>query len=605
MTLKTDIKRVTDRIIERSKTSRAAYLARMEAQIKKGPHRDVLSCGNLAHGFAACGTDDKKKLSGKTAANIGIVTAYNDMLSAHHPLADYPAWVKDECSKQGAVAQVAGGVPAMCDGVTQGQPGMELSLFSRDNIAQAAAVGLSHNMFDAAIYMGVCDKIVPGLLISALTFGHLPAVFCPAGPMTSGLPNKEKQRVREDYAQGKIGKDELLESESKSYHSAGTCTFYGTANSNQALVEVMGLHVPDTAFWNPGTDLREALTRETARMAINISGLSDNFKPVCRVIDERSIVNAVVMLLATGGSTNHIIHWVAVARAAGIQLTWDDMDELSNAVPLLTRVYPNGQADVNHMHEAGGLPFLIRELCEAGYLHADVVTNAGGMKELQQRASLGEDHAIAYEPINTVSGDEDVVRPADKPFSEDGGLRVLKGNLGISTMKVSAVEKDRWTIEAPAAVYHSQDEVMAAFEAGELHRDVVIVLRFQGPKACGMPELHKLTSPMGVLQKLGYKIAFVTDGRMSGASGKVPAAIHVTPEALDGGPIAKIQNGDMMKVDATGRVLSVLVDEAEFQARPLVEPRELTEYNFGLGRELFEPFRRVVGPADKGASIFG
>ncbi len=600
-----EIAAITQAIIERSKASREDYLSRMATAISDGPNRQVLSCGNLAHGFAACGMDDKKRLAGKQAANLAIVTAYNDMLSAHQPYATYPDIIKAKAEALGAVAQVAGGVPAMCDGVTQGQPGMELSLFSRDTIALSASVGLSHNMFDAALYLGICDKIVPGLLIAALTFGHLPAVFVPAGPMPSGLPNKEKARVREEYAQGKIDKAALLEAESKSYHSAGTCTFYGTANSNQALVEAMGLHVPGAAFIHPGTPLRQALTEEATRVAVEISGMGDTFRPISQVIDERSIVNALIMLLATGGSTNHTIHWIAVAKAAGIQITWEDMDALSKLTPLLTRVYPNGQADVNAMEDAGGLPFLIRELVAAGLLHGDVRTNMGqGLAHMQQRASLDDTGALRYEPVAEASGDLDVVRPASQPFQEDGGLRLLSGNLGRAVIKTSAVERERWMVEAPCAVFSDQDEALAAYKAGDLHRDVVVVLRYQGPKANGMPELHKLTPALSVLQNLGFKVALVTDGRMSGASGKVPAAIHVTPEALDGGLIAHLQDGDVLRLDAEARSLAFVGDEAELAHRPLAKPAHLAQSGFGLGRELFAPFRAAVGPADQGASIF-
>ncbi len=585
--------------------SRQDYLSRMATAISEGPNRQVLSCGNLAHGFAACGLDDKKRLAGKQAPNLGIITAYNDMLSAHQPYAGYPALIKRKAAELGAVAQVAGGVPAMCDGVTQGQPGMELSLFSRDTIALSASVGLSHNMFDAALYLGICDKIVPGLLIAALTFGHLPAVFVPAGPMPSGLPNKEKARVREEYAQGKVGQAELLEAESKSYHSAGTCTFYGTANSNQALLEAMGLHVPSAAFVHPGTSLRDALTEEATRLAIEISGLGDNFRPISQVIDERSIVNALVMLLATGGSTNHTIHWIAVAKAAGILVTWDDMDALSKLTPLLTRVYPNGQADVNAMEEAGGLPFLIRELERHGLMHGDVRTNMGqGLAHMQQRASLDNQGQLSFAAAPETSANLEVVRPASQPFQDDGGLRLLTGNLGRAVIKTSAVERERWVIEAPCAVFSDQDAALAAYTAGALHRDVIVVLRYQGPKANGMPELHKLTPALSVLQNLGFKVALVTDGRMSGASGKVPAAIHVTPEALDGGMIARLADGDIVRLDAEARSLSVLTDAQTLAQRPLEKPAHMAQSGFGLGRELFAPFRAAVGPADQGASIF-
>ncbi|GAA4532860.1 phosphogluconate dehydratase [Chelativorans composti] len=604
MTVRAELQAITDRIRERSRPTREAYLARVEEAISKGPHRAVLSCGNLAHGFAACAPGDKAALAGSTAPNLAIITAYNDMLSAHQPYEHYPELIREAAREVGAVAQVAAGVPAMCDGVTQGQPGMELSLFSRDVIALSAAVGLSHNMFDAAVFLGICDKIVPGLMIAALTFGHLPAVFIPAGPMTSGLPNDEKAKVRQLYAEGKVGRDALLEAESKSYHGPGTCTFYGTANSNQMMMEMMGLHIPGSSFINPNTPLRTALTREAAKRAIAITTQGNEFTPIGRMIDERSIVNAVVGLNATGGSTNHTIHLIAIAAAAGISLTWQDIEEISDLVPLLARVYPNGLADVNHFHAAGGLGFLIRELLDAGLLHEDVSTVWGpGLRNYAVEARLSEDGNVIRIPAPEQSGNEKVLVPVSRAFQPTGGLRLLTGNLGNAIIKVSAVKPQHRIIEAPAMVFHTQEELQQAFKEGRMNRDVVAVVRYQGPKANGMPELHKLTPALGVLQDRGYRVALVTDGRMSGASGKVPAAIHVTPEALDGGPIAKIRDGDIVRVDAgTGR-LEVLVDEQEF-ARREVEPVDLSFRQHGMGRELFAAFRRIAGRADEGASIF-
>ena len=596
MTARRQIEAITARIAERSKPAREAYLARVEAAISSGPHRSVLSCGNLAHGFAACAPGDKAALAGDRVPNLGIVTAYNDMLSAHQPFETFPAIIREAAREAGGVAQVAGGVPAMCDGVTQGMPGMELSLFSRDVIAMAAAIGLSHNMFDAAVFLGVCDKIVPGLLIAALTFGHLPAVFIPAGPMTSGLPNDEKARVRQLYAEGKVGRAELLEAESKSYHGPGTCTFYGTANSNQMLMEIMGLHTPGSSFVNPNTPLREALTREAAKRALAIAAQGNEFTPVGRMFDERSVVNGVVGLHATGGSTNHTIHLIAMAAAAGISLTWQDISDLSDAVPLLARVYPNGLADVNHFHAAGGMGFLIRELLDAGYLHEDVRTIWG--EGLRPYAS------VSRRPAPERSGDDKVLTTAAKPFQPTGGLKVLTGNLGRAIVKTSAVKPEKRVVEAPALVFHSQDALNAAFKAGDLDRDFVAVVRFQGPKANGMPELHRLTTVLGVLQDRGRKVALVTDGRMSGASGKVPAAIHVTPEALDGGPIARIEDGDVIRLDAEAGTLEVLVDAATLAARPAAAP-DLAANGFGMGRELFAGFRALASRADMGASAFG
>ncbi|WP_157018599.1 phosphogluconate dehydratase [Mesorhizobium xinjiangense] len=604
MTATAAIEAVTTRIRERSKPSRELYLARIDEAAGRGPHRQVLSCGNLAHGFAACGPADKAALSADRVANLGIITAYNDMLSAHQPFETFPALIKAAAHEAGGVAQVAGGVPAMCDGVTQGRPGMELSLFSRDLIAMAAAVGLSHDMFDAAVYLGVCDKIVPGLVTAALTFGHLPAIFIPAGPMTSGLPNDEKARIRQLYAEGKVGRDELLEAESKSYHGPGTCTFYGTANSNQMLMEIMGLHLPGASFVNPGTPLRDALTKEAARRALEITALGNDYRPAGRMIDERSIVNGVVGLNATGGSTNHTIHLIAMAAAAGIKLTWQDIADISEAVPLLARVYPNGLADVNHFNAAGGMGFLIRELLAAGLLHEDVSTVWGeGLAPYTVEAKLGKDGQVIRQPSPEKSGDAKVLTTHQKPFQATGGLKVMSGNLGHAIIKTSAVKPERRVIEAPAIVFDSQEELNAAFKEGRLDRDFVAVVRFQGPKANGMPELHRLTTVLGVLQDRGHKVALVTDGRMSGASGKVPAAIHVTPEAIDGGPIGRIDTGDMIRVDGEAGILEAFVNEAELERRPAPAP-DLSANEHGLGRELFAGFRELAGRADEGAAVF-
>ncbi|MFN4028686.1 MAG: phosphogluconate dehydratase [Acidovorax temperans] len=581
------VARVTERIVQRSADTRGAYLAGIDAMIARKPAQDRMGCANLAHAYAALPGSDKFKVTVEKAPNIGIVTAYNDMLSAHQPYQDYPAILRDEAAKHGATVQVAGGVPAMCDGVTQGTPGMELSLFSRDAIAMATAVALSHDVFDGALLLGVCDKIVPGLLIGALHYGHLPCVFVPAGPMGTGLSNKDKAKVREQYAQGLVGRDELLKAESAAYHSPGTCTFYGTANSNQMLLEAMGLHVPGAAFESPGTEAREAFTRQALRTVLDIGKRGNRFTPIGKLVDERCIVNAMVALLATGGSTNHLIHWVAIARSAGILIDWTDFDELSSAVPLLARVYPNGEADVNQFQAAGGPAWILRELLAGGFMHSDVMSvNAGGI-------AAGGQGAPAQ------SGDESVLRPVSRPFSPTGGLRLLQGRLGRAVIKVSAVPEDRHIIEAPARVFDSQEELLAAFSAGEVNQDMVAVVRFQGPQANGMPELHKLTPPLAVLQNQGFKVALVTDGRMSGASGKVPAAIHVTPEALAGGPLAKVRDGDMVRVDAVAGTLDVLVDEATWAARtpaPYSAPAQT-----GFGRELFTNFRRHAGGAEQGA----
>ncbi len=601
-TLHPTVHAVTERIREKSRGTRTAYLQQIDKLGSRDRGADRMGCANVAHAFAGMPQNDKLRVVAAKAPNIGIVNAYNDMLSAHAPLQHYPDLIKDEARKHGATAQVAGGVPAMCDGVTQGTPGMELSLFSRDVIAMATAVSLSHDVFDAALMLGVCDKIVPGLLIGALQFGYLPTVFVPAGPMTSGLSNNAKAKVREQAAQGLVGRAELLEAESAAYHSEGTCTFYGTANSNQMLLEAMGLHVPGTAFINPGQELRQELTREAARTV-----LAKSCTPIGKLVDERTIVNAMVALLATGGSTNHLIHWVAVGRAAGIVIDWDDFAQLSHAVPLLARVYPNGSADVNQFQAAGGPGYVLRELLDAGLMHEDVLTvRAGGIREYTrlpgEAQGQGEAGRLAWTDIGA-SGDDSVLRPATDPFSVTGGLKLLQGNLGRSVIKVSAVPEDRHIIEAPAAVFGSQAELQAAFQAGELDRDVICVVRWQGPQANGMPELHKLTPPLAVLQGKGFRVALVTDGRMSGASGKVPAAIHVSPEAHAGGPLARVQNGDVIRLDAVAGTLEVRVDADAWNARtPAVMPAAQGVDNaHGMGRELFAGFRRNALSAEEGA----
>lgn len=594
---------ITQRIIERSADARADYLRRMEAQRAQGPLRGDLSCSNLAHGFAACNEEDKQTLKLTEAANIGIVNAYNDMLSAHKPLADYPQLIKQAAHQIGSIAQVAGGVPAMCDGVTQGTAGMELSLFSRDIIAGATAIALSHNMFDGALCLGVCDKIVPGLLIGALSFGHLPVMFAPAGPMTSGLSNQEKAAVRQQFAEGKVGRDKLLEAESAAYHGEGTCTFYGTANSNQMLMEVMGLHVPGAAFEPPGTELRDQLTVAAAQRLCRITALGNEYSPLAEVVDEKCLVNAIVALLATGGSTNHSIHWVAIARAAGVIIDWQDFSDLSAITPLVARVYPNGSADVNHFHAAGGTAYVIRTLLDNGLLHEDVKTNWGeGLRHYTREPRL-EDGAVKHVDGVTESADLEVLRPADTPFDTEGGLRLLTGNLGRSVIKVSAVAPEHRVVHAPARVFEGQQQMKQAFEDGELEQDVIVVVRFQGPAANGMPELHKLTPYLGILQDRGYKVALVTDGRMSGASGKVPAAIHLTPEALTDGPIGKVRDGDILTLDASTGELNVLVPQDEWQKR---EQATLSsrEAEHGTGRELFGHMRQAVSEAESGATVF-
>jgi len=597
------IAKVTARIAERSRERRAAYLAQIDSAKEAGPGRAKLSCANWAHAFAAQPADVKLRVLDPNVPNLGIVSAYNDMLSAHQPLERFPALIKEAANEVGATAQFAGGVPAMCDGVTQGRPGMELSLFSRDVIAMATAVAMSHDAFDGGLYLGVCDKIVPGLVIGALAFGHLPAIFVPGGPMTSGLPNSDKAKIRALYAEGKVGRDKLLEAEQAAYHGPGTCTFYGTANSNQMLMEMMGLHLPGSAFVHPNTPLRDALVKAAARRCAAIGPKSNEWTPAGRVIDEKAIVNGLVGLMATGGSTNHALHVVAMAAAAGIVLELEDFDDISRATPLLARVYPNGSADVNAFQAAGGMAFVTRELLAAGLAHEDVLTAAGqGLSHYTAEPFLDGD-AVVWREGAKESLDRDILRPVSDPFQPEGGLRLLKGNLGRGVIKVSAVDPTRLDITAPAAVFESQDAFLAAFQRGELYRDVVAVVRFQGPRANGMPELHSLTPALSVIQDRGYKTALITDGRMSGASGKVPAAIHVTPEAAAGGPLAYVQDGDIIHLDARTGLLEALVDEAVLRARtPAAAPPEQS----GFGRELFANFRRVVGPADHGASvIFG
>ncbi len=591
---------VTARARERSAGTRDDYLKRMDEARRRDTTRASLSCTNLAHGFAASEAGDKEALKQMRWPNLAIVSSYNDMLSAHQPLERYPQLLKLAAREAGAVAQFAGGVPAMCDGVTQGQPGMELSLFSRDVIAMSTAIALSHNMFDATLCLGVCDKIVPGLLMGALTFGHLPTIFVPGGPMPSGIPNKEKARIRQLFAEGKVGRDALLESEAQSYHSAGTCTFYGTANSNQMLMEVMGLHLPGAAFVPPNTPLRDALTSAAARRAAKITWLGDSYLPLAHTIDERAIVNAIVGLLATGGSTNHTLHLVAMARAAGIVINWDDFSDLSDVVPLLTRIYPNGSADVNHFHAAGGMGFLIRELLSAGLLHPDTTTVMGtGLDAFTQEPWLSPD-GLAWRDAPVVSGDRDVLRPVSDPFGSDGGLKLLKGNLGRAVIKTSAVHASHRVVEAPAAVFDDQGDVMRAFKAGELNRDCVVVVRYQGPQANGMPELHQLTPALTSLQSKGFKVALVTDGRMSGASGAVPAAIHLTPECLSGGPLARIQNGDIITLDSYSGMLNAQVPDDVLAKRAVATP-DLSRNHHGAGRELFATFRAAAGDAEMGA----
>jgi phosphogluconate dehydratase len=591
---------VTERIVRRSHESRTAYLELMQSQRRPGARRRPLPCANHAHGTAGASEPEKQLLARQEHPNIGIVTAYNDMLSAHQPYGQYPARIKEVAARHGATAQVAGGVPAMCDGITQGLPGMELSLLSRDVIAMSTAVALSHDMFDAVLCLGICDKIVPGLLIGVLRFGFLPVVFVPAGPMPSGLPNSEKARVRQQYAEGKATRDELMQAEQKSYHSPGTCTFYGTANSNQMLMEIMGLQLPGGSFVNPGTPLRDALTAHAVDVALQGTLLAGEYRPIMDIVSERSLVNALIGLLATGGSTNHTLHLIAMAKSAGIFLTWQDMADLSAVIPLLARIYPNGKADVNQFHAAGGMGFIIGQLLDQGLLHEDVDTIIGHGLSRYRMEPVCDNAGIAWRPAASVSADDSVLSPVTSPFQAEGGLRVLDGNLGRAVIKVSAVPRENWRIEAPARVFDSQEAVLEAFRAGELDRDVVVVLRGQGPRACGMPELHKLTPALGVLQDRGYRIALVTDGRMSGASGKVPAAIHVCPEAAMGGSIARIREGDVIIVDALENRLQVEVPDDVFLSR---EPAMVEPSAPGLGRELFAHMREFFSSAEDGASI--
>ena len=594
---------VTERIRERSRATRRAYLDKVQRAAAAGPHRDALGCSNLAHGFAGCPAEDKETLASSNTPNVAIVSAYNDMLSAHQPLESYPAIVKAAVREVGAVAQFAGGVPAMCDGITQGYGGMELSLWSRDAIAQSTAVALTHDMFDAVVCMGVCDKIVPGLMIGALSFGHLPVIFMPAGPMPSGLSNDDKRKVRQRYATGDATREELLKSEMAAYHSPGTCTFFGTANSNQMFMEIMGLQLPGASFVNPGTPLRDAMTRAAAQRVVALAANGSEPTPMAEIVDERAIVNAIVGLMATGGSTNHTIHLVAIARAAGILIDWQDFDDISDIVPLLARVYPNGSADVNQMHDSGGLAFIIGELLDAGLLHGDVRTVAGdGLAHYRRHASLQDDQ-IAWQNTNG-NGERDttILRGVAEPFQANGGMRLLQGNLGRAVVKISAVKEKYRKISAPARVFDRQEDLQAAFKAGELERDFVAVVRFQGPRANGMPELHKLVPPLSVLQDKGFRVALVTDGRMSGASGKVLAAIHVTPEATADGPLARLRDGDPVTVDSEAGILRTDVPEAEWEARtPAPAPDEAD----GLGRELFMSFRRMATGAEQGALTFG
>lgn len=590
---------ITQRIIERSRESRATYLTQMKSAYQEGVTRQVMSCGNLAHAFAACGTHDKTELAQNRLPNLGVITAYNDMLSAHKVYEDYPQNIRLYANKHNGIAQVAGAVPAMCDGVTQGQPGMELSLYSRDVIAMSTAIGLSHNMFDATLCLGICDKIVPGLMIGALRFGHLPTIFLPGGPMPTGISNEEKGRIRQLFAEGKIGREELLKGESDSYHSPGTCTFYGTANSNQMLMEIMGMQLPGSSFVNPGTELRDLLNEEAVKVAIENTRIGFEGS-IANIIDEKVIVNGIIGLLATGGSTNHTIHLIAIARAAGIIINWDDMSDLSDVVPLLTRMYPNGAADVNHFHAAGGMGFVIRTLLDHGILHEDVYTILGkGLNKYKQEPRI-ENHQLIWVDGASKSLNESIIRPVNEPFSLDGGIKILKGNLGRSVIKTAAVSDDQRVIQAPAIVFHEQSDLIEAFKNGELEKDFIAVLPFQGPKHNGMPELHQLTPTLTILQKRGFKVALVTDGRMSGASGKVPAAIHLTPEAKDGGMIAKIRTGDLIRLDSYHGELTVINQEE-------VEAREATyisnDDTFAFGRELFANVRKMVTKSEEGASF--
>jgi len=594
---------ITDRIIARSRETRAAYLEKVEKMRSKGPARKRLGCANLAHGFAACNSSDKAALAEGDAPNLGVVSAYNEMLSAHVPYGTYLEPIKRAAHEVGMTAQMAGCVPAMCDGVTQGFPGMDMSLFSRDVIAMSTAIALSHDMFDGAICLGICDKIVPGLMIGALSFGQLPIIFIPAGPMTPGLPNAEKAKARQLFAEGKVGRKELLAAESASYHSAGTCTFYGTANSNQMLMEIMGLHLPGSSFINPETPLRDALTREAVHQLARIT-TAEHFTPMSDVVSEKTIVNGIVGLMATGGSTNHAMHIVAIARAAGVQINWQDLSDISDITPLMCRIYPNGLADINRFQAVGGMGYLMRELRAVGLLHDDVKTimGEGGLAPYCKEPFL-DNGQLVWRDAPAESLDDAVLRPATKPFTADGGMRLLKGNIGRAVIKVSAVKPEYRKVTAPAVVFHTQEDMQEAFKRGELNKDLIAVVRFQGPKACGMPELHKLTPSLGVLQDKGFKVALITDGRMSGASGKIPAAIHVTPEALDNGPIGLIQDGDMIELDAETGSLTLLVSDAELSTRKHAQA-DLSSIHEGMGRELFAPLRASVGLAEEGATIF-
>ena len=605
--MKSEIQKITDRIIKRSAKSRAGYLAQIEANFREGPRRRFLSEGNLAHASAACPLHEKTEILGANWANLGIVTAFNDMLSAHQPFEKYPPLIKHAARRNGATAQVAGGTPAMCDGVTQGKDGMELSLLSRDTIAMSTAVALSHDMFDAAILLGVCDKIVPGLLIGALRYGHIPSIFAPAGPMPSGISNPEKARIRQQFALGEVGREELLKAEAASYHAPGTCTFYGTANSNQMLMEIMGLQLPGASFIHPNTPLRDSMTAQTTRRAVQITHLGENYTPAGKVIDEKAIVNGLVGLMATGGSTNLAVHMVAIARAAGILIDWDDFADISEAVPLICRVYPNGAADVNHFHAAGGMPYLVSQLIDAGLVHTDVTTVAGGEGLIEYtREPIKNGHAeanyVLFRKGPTESLDKEVITDFDAPFRPDGGMRLLKGNLGRSVMKVSAVKRANWRVEAPAIVVDHQDDLVALHKAGKLEKDFVAVVRFQGPKANGMPELHKFTPFMGALQDKGFKVGLITDGRMSGASGKFPAAIHMVPEALDGGPLSQIKNGDIIRLDPENNSVEVL--GVDLTVRPKAKPsnRNLSAMT---GMDMFAPMRAVSRSAEEGAGFLG
>jgi phosphogluconate dehydratase len=601
-TLHPRVAEVTERIRERSWAERDDYLKRMDAAAQKVTTRSRLSCTNLAHGFASSEPTDKEAIRELRWPNIAIINSYNDMLSAHQPLERFPVILRTAAREAGATAQVAGGVPAMCDGITQGMPGMELSLFSRDVIAMATGISLAHGMFDATLCLGVCDKIVPGLLIGALAFGHLPTIFVPGGPMTSGIANKDKARIRKLFAEGKVGRAELLESEAGSYHSAGTCTFYGTANSNQMLMEVMGLHLPGSAFIPPNTPLRDALTAYAAKRAAQITALGTDYRPLARIVDERAMVNAVVGLLATGGSTNHTLHLIAIARAAGLILDWEDFHHLSDVVPLLARIYPNGSADINHFHAAGGMGFLVRELIAAGLMHADARTVAGSSLRDYAKEPWLSPEGLAWREAPLVSADTTVLRPASDPFSKDGGLKLLRGNLGRAVIKTSAVAENHRVVEAPARIFNDQEGVLKAFRAKELDCNAVVVVRYQGPRANGMPELHQLTPALASLQDRGFHVALVTDGRMSGASGNVPAAIHVTPEAMHGGPLARLRDGDVIRLDSHTGILEAKVTEATLHAR-VVEPVDLTANDTGMGRELFKLFRTYAAGAEQGAGV--